>query len=447
MTDLAMRDTIAALATSPGQAGIAIVRISGPDAEKALRALFIPYQKNCPYEDRRLYLGRLMANGQEIDECMAVLMRGPKSYTRQDVAELQLHGGEWAAGAALNALYTQGVRAAEPGEFTLRAYLNGRVDLSGAEAVMRLIGAEGERAARAALRQLNGGASQFITQIQQTLLQMISSLEAAIDYPDEIEESETAADLAAGARALAQTLEKAADERSAHLLSEGLNVALLGRPNAGKSTLLNALLGEERAIVTDVPGTTRDIIRGVIYLNGLKINLLDTAGLRNGGDKVEQIGVERALNAAKNADLALVLADINGGQAQDAQALFSSIQTKDKLLVLTKADLGGEETPIPSGALRISAKTGAGLDSLKAQLAAFAAGVGDSPLTMRRHIDLALKARSSLLSAAAAFENGSPLEFGAVDLHEALNALSSITGDRVDEKLLDDIFSRFCVGK
>ena len=445
MRDLAMHDTIAALATAPGQAGIAIVRVSGTDAEKALRALFFPYQKNCPFESHKLYLGRVMENGRQIDECMAVLMRAPKSYTREDVAEFQLHGGAWAASATLKALSDLGVRSAEPGEFTLRAFLNGRVDLSEAESVMRLIHSSGERAAQAALRQLNGGASSFIAEAQKTLVEMLSSLEAAIDYPDEVEEQETAQTLAEKARALAKKLLSACDERSARMLEEGMNVVLCGSPNAGKSTLLNALLEEERAIVTDIPGTTRDIVRGAIQLDGMRVNLLDTAGVREGADAVEQIGVDRALNAVKQADLVLLLIDSSAENAAD-ERLNALIAERPHLILYTKADLT-ENISVPGDAMSISAKTGEGMDELKKRIAAFATGLGEAPLTERRHMELARSAAQTLLCAADTFENGAPLEFGAVDLHEALDTLAAVTGERVDEKLLDDIFSRFCVGK
>ena len=445
MRDLAMHDTIAALATAPGQAGIAIVRVSGTDAEKALRALFFPYQKNCPFESHKLYLGRVMENGRQIDECMAVLMRAPKSYTREDVAEFQLHGGAWAASATLKALSDLGVRSAEPGEFTLRAFLNGRVDLSEAESVMRLIHSSGKRAAQAALRQLNGGASSFIAEAQKTLVEMLSSLEAAIDYPDEVEEQETAQTLAEKARALAKKLLSACDERSARMLEDGMNVVLCGSPNAGKSTLLNALLEEERAIVTDIPGTTRDIVRGAIQLDGMRVNLLDTAGVREGADAVEQIGVDRALNAVKQADLVLLLIDPSMENAVD-ERLNALIAERPHLILYTKADLT-EKISVSGDALSISAKTGMGMDELKKRIAAFGAGLGEAPLTERRHMELARSAAQTLLCAADTFENGAPLEFGAVDLHEALDTLAAVTGERVDEKLLDDIFSRFCVGK
>ncbi|MBQ8080911.1 MAG: 50S ribosome-binding GTPase, partial [Clostridia bacterium] len=258
MTDLSMKDTIAALATAPGEAGIAIIRISGDQAEAILRAVFRPADQTVTeFEHCKLYYGRVVDQGQEIDECMAVLMKGPRSYTRQDVAELQLHGSPWSVRQTLELLFRYGARPAEPGEFTLRAFLNGRIDLSRAEAVMSLIHASGDRAARQALGQLNGGVSRYIREAQAELLNILAVLETSIDYPEEFDEPSSLAQLAERMEALAERLARSYPEHGAHILTEGINVVLCGKPNAGKSTLLNVLLNEEKAIVTDIPGTTR----------------------------------------------------------------------------------------------------------------------------------------------------------------------------------------------
>lgn len=447
MTDLALHDTIAALATAPGESGIAIVRVSGKDAEQALKALFVPYAKDCPFETHKLYLGKICFEGSDIDECMAVIMRAPKSYTREDVVEFHLHGGAWAAGETLRALNEIGVRPAEPGEFTMRAFLSGRIDLSSAEAVMRLIGANGRKAAQSALRQLSGGSGAFIVGIQKELISLIASLEAAIDYPEEIEEQEAAKDIAEKARVLAQKLQSACDDRAARLMDEGFEVAICGRPNAGKSTLLNALLQEERAIVTDIPGTTRDIVSGSMILNGIKINLKDTAGLRESTDTVEQIGVDRALKASQNADLTLLLIDASKKDEPENLKLLAQFSNTNCRVVYTKSDLCPEPFPLKKNEILISAAQNIHIDELNQLIADEAAVSGDAPLTMQRHITLARRAAQSLISAAQSFESDVPLEFGAVDLHEALNDLARITGEQVDERMLDDIFSRFCVGK
>ena len=442
-----MRETIAALCTAPGESGIAIVRISGENAGDLLRAIFRPYQKDCPFENRKLYLGQVWDETGEVDECMAVLMRAPHSYTRENVAELQLHGGAWAANRVLNALFAMGVRPARPGEFTLRAFLNGRVDLSRAEAVMRLIHASGEAAARSALRQLSGGASAFVQQAQDRLIEMLAALEAAIDYPEEVEEQQTAEELAQNALCLADDLESACDEKAARLMDEGLQVALCGLPNAGKSTLLNCLTGEELAIVTPIPGTTRDVVRGEMQLDGVRVRLSDTAGMRQTGDMVEQIGVDRAKKEAQNADVLLLLIDCTAAESKENAALMESLAPMQPVICYTKGDLRPDFVPPVPESLVIHAQTKKGIQPLMDFLKTKVQCAAESPLTMQRHITLAKTAARALRSAAEAFRQALPLELGAVDLHEALSALSAITGAQADEKILDTIFSSFCVGK
>ena len=437
--------TIAALATPPGQGGIAIVRVSGAAARTCFDALFTPAGRQT-VESHRLLYGHLHDGaGGPIDECMAVLMLAPRSYTREDVAEFHLHGGEQVARQALNALYALGVRPAEPGEFTRRAFLNGRIDLSRAEAVMRLISAQGEQAARAALRQLEGGASAFVRQVQQQVADLAAGVAAALDYPEEIEEAEAAGDAARRARQLAQTLLSACDERSARLLDSGFDVALCGRPNVGKSSLLNALLCEERAIVTDIPGTTRDVVRGSVILNGLRVNLSDTAGIRDQAEAVEAIGVQRARAAMRQADLVLLVLDGSAPLTPEDRRLLAESEGLPRLILCNKADRGAA-FPL-EGALRVSAKTGQGMEDLRARIARAAGQVGESPLTSARHMALARRAAAQLKDAADALDRGAPLDLAAIDLNWALATLGGITGERVDEQLLDSVFSRFCVGK
>ena len=438
------KDTIAALATPSGRGGIAIVRISGDQAEEILGALFRPQRE---FESHRMYYGHIEHGGEIIDECMAVVMRAPNSYTREDVVEIHLHGGEWAAEGALAAAYALGARPAQPGEFTRRAFLNGRIDLSQAEAVMQMISAEGERAARAAVRQLSGGASAFIREAQAKLLSLLAGVEAAIDYPDEIEESEAVGQLREGALTLAQTLENACDERGARLMEKGLEVVLCGRTNVGKSSLLNRLLAEERAIVTDIPGTTRDIVRGSVLLGGLRVNLSDTAGLRESDERVERIGIDRARQAMENADVAVLVLDGAGERTIEDDELIARVQGMPHLYVVNKGDLPMRFDTSGLDCLTVSAGTGEGVEALSRAIAAFGAGAGQTELTQARHMRLAREAAGALREAAAGCARGDAIDLIAVELHEALNALSRVTGDQVDEKLLDDVFSRFCVGK
>lgn len=437
--------TIAALSTAAGRGGIAIVRLSGPDAARHVQAIFAPAARPCPWESHRLYYGHAVWQGRILDECMAVLMRAPRSYTREDVAELHLHGGDYAAASILEALYQLGACPAAPGEFTRRAFLNGRVDLSRAEAVMQLIAANGQAAADAALRQLSGSAGEFIGRAQQELAQLIAGVEAALDYPEEIDEAQAAGDIAPRAQALAHTLRQACDERAAHLLESGLDVVICGKPNVGKSSLLNALLRQERAIVTDIPGTTRDIVQASRLMAGVRVHFSDTAGIRAGGETVEQLGIERARRAVQNAGLALLVLDASQPLDQQDAELLDLVSARPHLVVLNKADLSPQAAV--ADAILVSAQTRQGLDVLEQRIAEHAQIADPGALTLARHIHLARQAAASLEAAAQALGAGQPLDVCAVDLHAALLSLGEITGEQVDDQVLDRIFATFCVGK
>lgn len=440
------QDTIAALATAPGEGGIAIVRVSGPDAETLLSRLFVPARV---WESHRMYYGHIVYDGETLDECMAVLFRAPRSYTREDVAEIHLHGGSWAAQTVLNALYRLGARPAGPGEFTRRAFLNGRVDLSRAEAVMALISAEGGRAARAALRQLEGGVSGFVRSAQADLIALLSGGLAAIDYPEEITLEEAASDLEAGARKLADKLEAACDERGARIADHGLEAVLCGRPNVGKSSLLNALARQERAIVTDIPGTTRDIIRADVMLDGLRVHFADTAGLREAAaDAIERIGVDRARQAIAGADVVLAVFNASLPLDEEDRQLLEDTKDAPRIIVLNQCDKEMVLNPADfDDPVVVSAQTGAGLRDLEKRVAAFGAGAGESALTQQRHMLLAREAAASLRAAADACARGEAVDLAVIDLQDALAALGRITGEQVDDKMIDEIFERFCVGK
>lgn len=443
------QDTIAAIATAPGQGGVGIVRISGPEAEQVLSRVFRPARAAAPVSHMLTY-GHVMDGAEAVDECMAVLMRAPRSYTREDVAELQLHGGTYLCQRVLALCLQNGARLAEPGEFTRRAFLNGRIDLGQAEAVMGLISARGEQARRAALKQLEGGASSFIRQAAEELYDLQAGIAACIDFPEEISEEEAAGHLRPRMLALADTLDNACDERAARIVSSGLSVALCGRPNVGKSSLLNALLGEERAIVTDVPGTTRDMVTGDMTLGGSVIHLTDTAGQHDTDDPVERLGVERARRAAAQADVVLAVLDGSAAPTEDDLALLAQLKGINAALILNKADLPARLTPEEATALlpgakvlSLSARDPATLQPLRAYLAEQAAVSDSLTLTQPRHLEAARRAASHLRQAAEA----DLLDFAAIDLQSAQAALGEITGDQVEERLLDRVFSRFCVGK
>ena len=443
------QDTIAAIATAPGQGGVGIVRISGPEAEQVLSRVFRP-ARAAALVSHMLTYGHVMDGAEAVDECMAVLMRAPRSYTREDVVELQLHGGTYLCQRVLALCLQNGARLAEPGEFTRRAFLNGRIDLSQAEAVMGLISARGEQARRAALKQLEGGASSFIRQAAEELYDLQAGIAACIDFPEEISEEEAAGHLRPRMLALADTLDNACDERAARIVSSGLSVALCGRPNVGKSSLLNALLGEERAIVTDVPGTTRDMVTGDITLGGSVIHLTDTAGQHDTDDPVERLGVERARRAAAQADVVLAVLDGSAAPTEDDLALLAQLKGMNAALILNKADLPARLSPEEAAALlpgakvlSLSARDPATLQPLRAYLAEQAAVSDSLTLTQPRHLEAARRAASHLRQAAEA----DLLDFAAIDLQSAQAALGEITGDQVEERLLDRVFSRFCVGK
>ncbi|MBP3541254.1 MAG: tRNA uridine-5-carboxymethylaminomethyl(34) synthesis GTPase MnmE [Clostridia bacterium] len=449
-----MAETIVGIATAQGEGGIAIVRISGDDAIPLFEKVFTAAGKQPPFESHRLMYGHVVDGGTVIDEAMGVIMRAPRTYTREDVCEIHTHGGSVAAALTVKLLIRHGARPAEAGEFTRRAFMNGRIDLSQAEAVMGVISAQSAAALRAEQQQLAGGQSQFIRQAQEDLTLLLSGLEAHIDYPDEIDEDEAMTGLIDGLNGLIRRLSGSVNEKSARILREGLRVALLGRPNAGKSTLFNALLGEERAIVTNIPGTTRDVLEDSFALDGVNILLSDTAGLRESGDIVEQIGVERAMQTLQHADVALLLVDAGEEPSPEVIQLMEMPMACPCALVLSKQDAEVLFTPEMAAKLAqkdavipVSAKTGEGLDDLRAFLRQFIRLPQQLQLTQERHMLLAREALEKLHQAKETLESSAPLDMAAIDMHEALYILGRITGDSVDEKLLDDIFSRFCVGK
>ncbi len=443
--------TIVAIATAPGQGGVAIVRMSGPEVEAILSRIFRPAKKG-PLTSHMLTYGHVYDGSAPVDECMAVLMRAPRSYTREDVAEIQLHGGGYIAQRVLALCLDRGAELAAPGEFTRRAFLNGRIDLSQAEAVMNLIAAQGAQSHRAAMRQLQGGASTFIRKAADELYAIQAGVAACIDYPEEIDESEAAADMISRTEALADRIDTACDERAVRILQSGLRVALCGQPNVGKSSLLNALLGEERAIVTPIPGTTRDMVTGDITLGGSVIHLTDTAGLHATDDPVEQLGVARARRAMDDADLTLAVFDASRPLDGDDHALLADVRGRNVLILLNKADLPLVLTPADLASLTdapiltVSAAEEATLAPLKAFLAEQAAVSDKLALTQPRHVEAARRAARHLRQAAETARALS-VDMASLDLQSAQLALAEITGDEVEERLLDRVFGMFCVGK
>lgn len=447
------QDTIAAQASAAGEGGVAIVRVSGPMCETILARVFQPKNKKT-LQNRMLTFGYVMDGEQIVDEAMAVIMRAPYSYTREDVAEIQCHGSQALVRRILLLLLSAGARMAEPGEFTCRAFLNGRIDLTQAEAVMRMVHAGSERAMRSAVRQMEGGVSAFIRQARDSITGLLASLAAAVDFPDEVEEVETTQAVMESCRTIRQRLLSACDVRVGRIEDEGLRVVLCGRPNAGKSSLLNALLGGERAIVTDVPGTTRDTLTESVQLAGVRVLLTDTAGLRETGDAVERIGVERARKALSEADVRVLVLDGSCPLTEEDGAALLGLAPH--LVVLSKGDLPAvlteEEASKAFGAapvLSICAPRREGLDKLTQALTAFVPedGAESSALSQARHVEAAQRACASLEDAVRALQDGMPLDIAAVDLSAALDTLGEITGETMTEEVISQVFSRFCVGK
>ena len=442
-------DTIAAIATARGEGGIAVVRISGDNALNVLKNVF---SKKGKYESHRMYHCYVLdAEGMRADEAMAVYMAGPRSYTAEDVCEIQCHGGDVAAGRVLNIVLNAGCRAAEPGEFTKRAFLNGRIDLAQAEAVMQLISARSEASARASVRQLTGGVSASVRPIMDELTGIMALIEASDDFPDEIDEESGSDELRSRIIPVAEKLDGLIDQRAARIITGGSSVVLAGRPNVGKSSIMNRFLGADRAIVTDIPGTTRDVLTAQVSINGVAVEITDTAGIRETDDTVERIGVERAEQAAKNADLVLIVLDADAGMDEsDLELLRNSderclvcVNKRDKGANLD-AELISKEYNIC--AVNTSANTGEGMDEL-AQLIADRISPAEPALVAERHIEAASRARESLSKALDALEGGFPMDVCAVDIAEAMEALGEITGEDARESVIDRVFKDFCVGK
>jgi len=445
-------DTIAAQATAAGEGGVAIVRLSGSESEAILARVF--RAKNAkPLENRRLTYGVIIDGEDVVDEAMAVMMRAPLSYTREDVAEIHCHGSQALVGRILRLLMREGARMAEPGEFTMRAFLNGRIDLTQAEAVMRMIRAGSERAMRSAVRQMEGGVSAFVRHAREEIIMLLSSLAAAIDFPDEVEETETAQQVLERCSAIRGRLLASCDARAGRIEDEGLRVVLAGRPNAGKSSLMNSLLGGERAMVTDIPGTTRDTLTESFQHDGVRVNLTDTAGLRETSDVVERIGVQRAMKAIHEADVRVMV--IDGSCPEDVLDDFF-IGQQPQIVVISKGDLESVVLVQDVAAqypcakiITVSAMTGEGMDALKDMLVSFAPqdATESSMLSQARHVEAATRACTCLDDAMNAIDDGMPLDMCAVDLSAALDCLGEITGETMNERVIDDVFARFCVGK
>lgn len=451
-------DTIVAPATPPGEGGVAIIRVSGPEAANLLLQTFRP-RTNPAFESHRLYYGPLVdpRSGRPIDEVMAVLMRSPRSYTKEDVVEVHCHGGTLLVRQILDLFVDLGARLAQPGEFTLRAFLNGRIDLTQAEAVIDLISARSESAGQVALKQLQGDLYRFVHRLRDSIVDLLAPIEAYIDFPeDDLPPADLDHFLTLGKEvedSLGRLIESFQTGRT---LREGLSILLLGRPNVGKSSLLNALLGEARAIVTEIPGTTRDTLEERFILGSFPLRLIDSAGVRHTDDPIEAEGVRRARDKIGGADLVLLVTDGSRSPDDDDLMAFEACGEARVLLVRNKSDLPLTPLPAPFDTLPcvdVSARTGVGMDFLKqAIVEPFAGGDGErlaeaAIITDRRHREALVRAREGMARFRDAGIQGLSPEFLALELRGALDSLGEITGETTPGEVLDQIFSRFCIGK
>ena len=456
-------ETIAAIATAvvPQQGSVGIVRMSGQDAIAIAQTLFQAPGRQV-WETHRILYGyvRHPQTKQVVDEALLLIMQAPRSYTREDVVEFHCHGGIMPVQQVLQLCLEQGARLAQPGEFTLRAFLNGRLDLTQAESIADLVGSRSPAAAQAALAGLQGKLAVPIRQLRSTCLDILAEIEARIDFEEDLPPLDEAAVVAQIEQVLAEVTHILATADRGELLRTGLKVTIVGRPNVGKSSLLNAWSRSDRAIVTPLPGTTRDVVESQLVVGGIPVQVLDTAGIRETADQVEKIGVERSHRAAQAADLVLLTIDASAGWTQADQEIYEQVQHRPIILVINKIDLVEEEprvtlqSQIPQLKCQIltAAAQNQGIEDLEtAILEAIHTGnlkAANLDIAINQRQAAALtQANTSLQQVQETIAQQLPLDFWTIDLRGAIQALGEITGEEVTESVLDRIFSRFCIGK
>ena len=451
-------DTIAAIATPPGEGGVAVVRLSGPDARRI--GTEILSRGDVDWESHRLYYGKVRDpdGGSVVDEVMFAFLREPRSYTGEDTVEIHCHGAPVVIRQVLGLALACGARHAEPGEFTKRAFLNGRLDLAQAEAVLDLIRSRTDKAAGVALGQMEGGLSQEVQELREQLVDTLVQVEAAIDFPEEEIELLQRQELGRKVAGVVDRISALVDSYEwGRLIREGVRVCIVGRPNVGKSSLLNALLGVERAIVTATPGTTRDFIEETVNLNGLPVVLWDTAGIRDRTEGVEQIGIDVTLKRLEESQGCMLVVDGSSPLAAEDLDVIERVRERPGLVVINKSDLprelDGSAVSRHLTGLRqveVSALTGQGLDMLKDALRECFLDSAEEPevvVTNVRHKAALERARASLVEVHRAVNEGMPPDIVAVDLQEARDSLEEIIGTVTNDDILDRIFSQFCIGK
>lgn len=457
-----LNDTIAAISTPLGEGGIAVIRVSGEESVTYVERIFRSKTKLSVADTHTVHYGFIIepASAEKVEEVLVTLMKAPRSFTMEDVVEISCHGGIVSVKNVLDLLLSQGVRLAEPGEFTKRAFLNGRIDLTQAEAVIDLIRAKSDRAFKVALKQVEGNLSKQIKHLRYVLVELMAHVEVNIDYPEHDVEEMTNAFIKTKCDAVMFVIDRLlVTAEQGKILREGIETAIVGKPNVGKSSLLNELAQENRAIVTDIPGTTRDVIEEFVNIGGIPLKLLDTAGIRETSDIVEQMGVERSKTALTEADLILLVLNSNDELQFDEIALMKQLADKQTIVILNKIDLERKLdveqvlSYFPKERIvELSLIENKGIEDLEKAIAAifFEGKLESSDLTYVsnvRHISLLKQAKRSLQDALDANEQYVPIDMIQIDIRAAWEQLGEIIGDSVGESLIDQIFTQFCLGK
>lgn len=449
-----MEDTIAAISTTLGVGAIAIIRVSGNDATRIVNKIFKGRDLS-KVDSHTINYGHIVDGDDIVDEVLVSVMRAPKTFTREDIVEINTHGGIAITNKILEMLLINGCRLANPGEFTKRAFLNGRIDLIEAEGVMDLINAKTEKSRKLAMNQVNGEVSKLIKSLRQKIIELLANIEVNIDYPEyedieEINNDILMPNLIEIKSELSGILKKSLDSK---IIKNGIKTVIIGSPNVGKSSILNRLLNEDKAIVTSIAGTTRDIVEGSITLDGIPLDIIDTAGIRKTDDVVESIGVNKSLNLISSADLVLFVLNNNEVMSDEEKELFNQIKDKNYIVIVNKTDLPDKlDMSIINNYVRISVKDDIGIDSLRNKIKEMfnLEKFENSDLTYlssARSISLLKKSLESIDSSIEAVKASMPIDITEIDLKQAWTSLGSIIGETYSDELIDQLFSQFCLGK
>lgn len=450
-----MNDTIAAISTALGVGAISIIRVSGEDSINIVNKIF-KGKDLTTVTTHTIHYGHIIDNNEIIDEVLISVMLAPKTFTTENIVEINSHGGIATTNKVLNLLLLNGARLAEPGEFTKRAFLNGRIDLVEADGIMNLIEAQNEKARKLSINQLSGKVSKLIQDLRDKLVQIISNIEVNIDYPEYIDIEELTNDsiypqLIEFKKDLINIINKSKDSK---IINQGINVGIIGRPNVGKSSLLNSLLEEDKAIVTDIEGTTRDIVEGKITINGIILNIIDTAGIRETDNIVEKIGVEKSLDIINKSDLIILMLNNNEELFNEDKKLLELIKDKVNIILVNKTDLPTKINydELPKDIIKISVNNDIGIDDLKSRIIElFNLGKLETEdltyLSDARSISLLEKSLNKITDSINSIQNNEPIDMVELNIKESWNLLGEIIGETYTDELIDELFSRFCLGK